>query len=123
MATYSTLYAASPDELFIFTYFSGKKKKDVDVLSAPPTESLQTELLLLCSAEVAAEQTPGADHPHQQMFPDSFHLPCKRGMLPDHPRLCTTSPVHPVVELGAAMALCGARRENEAQKYINEFLK
>lgn len=100
-----------------------KKKKEVDVLSASPTESLQTQLFLLSSAEVAAEQTHGADHPHHQMFPDSFHLPCKRGMLPGHPRLYTTSPVHPVMELGPAMALCGARRENEAQKYIYEFLK
>lgn len=108
---------------YLFSLISQEKKKDVDVLSAPPTESLQTELLLLCSAEVAAKQTPGDDHPHQQMFPDSFHLPCKRGMLPHHSRLCTTSPVHPVVELGPAMALHGARRENEAQKYINEFLK
>lgn len=86
-------------------------------------ESLQTDLLLLSSAEVAAEQTHGADHPHQQMFSDSFHLPCKREMLPGHPRLCTTSPVHPVMELDPAMAPCGAGRENEAQKYIYKFLK
>lgn len=32
-----------------------KKKKDVNVVCAPPTESLQTDLLLLSSAEVAAE--------------------------------------------------------------------
>lgn len=61
------------------------------------------------------------------MFPDGIHLPCERVMvvilLPAYPSLCATSPVHPLMELGPAMVLSRARRENKAQKYMYKFSK
>ena len=126
--TIPALYNSAFAELFISTYFSGKKVNG-DVLFAPPTESLQTELLLSSSAGAAAEQSHRVVHPPARHFltasmvithaihGDGDHT------SPSSPSLCARSPVHPAVELGPAVALHGARRENEAQKYIYKFLK
>lgn len=98
------------------------------MLSPPPTDSLQTELLLLSSsAEAAAEQNHRAVHLPAWYFPTASTC-LARGViviipLPVYPSLCAISPVHPVMGLCPAMALHGDRREYEAPKYTYKLLK